>query len=131
MFVSEQVWVEERHTSAARVSLWEAWCEHKYFPSTLVLAQNPQEQCVKPAEEMGWVSLHKHKFSTNLHVPNRDIGGDYLCEHKQTSVVSGLARGVQPPLTSEREQKKPCWFRASFYSGAESKETSLLIWKTN
>lgn len=60
-----------------------------------------------------------------------DVGGDHFSEHKQSSAVSGLARGVQPPLTSELEQKKPRWFRASFYSGAESKETSLLIWKTN
>lgn len=35
-----------------------------------------------------------------------DIGGDHLSEHKQTSAVSGLARGVQPPLTFELEQKK-------------------------
>lgn len=34
-----------------------------------------------------------------------DIGGDHLSEHKQAGAVSGLVRGVQPPLTSELEQK--------------------------
>lgn len=63
--VSGQVWVERhaRHRGNARVSLWEACCEHththtlSYYFSPYT---KPSEQSLKPAEEMGRVSLDKH-----------------------------------------------------------------------
>lgn len=61
----------EAHQGSQGVTVGGLVWTQAYFPSTLVLAQNLQEQCVKAAEEKGWVSLHKHMFSTNERVPNR------------------------------------------------------------
>lgn len=61
----------EAHQGSQGVTVGGLGWTHAYFPSTLGLAQNLQEQCVKAAEEKGWVSLHKHMFSTNERVPNR------------------------------------------------------------
>lgn len=70
-----------RHRGNARVSLWEA-CTHTHIHTLSYYFSadtKPSEQSLKPAEEMGSVSLEKHIcfLQMNLFVMG-DMGGGCL-----------------------------------------------------